>query len=82
MTVLDPIDESINILKRKLFQNPEALVKRLSKNNFSDLLKLTNKESFFTFNKRFRIQVDGPATGSHLGSILTNMFLSHHEQSG
>ena len=41
---------------------------------------MANKESFFMFNNNFYTQVDGVAMGSPLGSILTNIFLSHHEE--
>ena len=53
------------------------MVKGVSKNNFRDLLNLASKESFFTFNSKFYIQVDGVAMGSPLGPILGNRFLSH-----
>ena len=56
------------------------MVKGISKNNFRGLLNLATKESFFTFNNKFYIQVDGVAMGSPLGPILANIFLSHHEE--
>ena len=56
------------------------MVKGISKNDFRDLLNLATKESFFTFNNKFYIQVDGVAMGSPLGPILANIFLSHHEE--
>ena len=56
------------------------MVKGISKNGFRDLLNLAAKESIFTFNNTFYTQVDGVAMGSHLGSILANIFLSHHEE--
>ena len=58
----------------------ETLVKGISKNDFCDLLNLATKKSFFTFNNKFYIQVDGVAMGSPLGPILANIFLSHHEE--
>ena len=61
-------------------KTPDALVKGISKNDFRDLLNLATKESFFTFNNKFYIQVDGVAMGSPLGPILANIFLSHHEE--
>ena len=54
--------------------------KGISKNDFRDLLNLATKESFFTFNNKFYIQVDGVAMGSPLGPILANILLSHHEE--
>ena len=53
---------------------PDTLVKGISKNDFLDLLNLATKESFFTFNNKFYIQVDGVAMGSPLGPILANLF--------
>ena len=41
---------------------------------------LATKESCFTFNSNFYIQVDGVAMGSPIGPILANVFLSHHEE--
>ena len=38
------------------------------------------KESFFTFNSKFYIQVDGVSMGSPQGPILANIFLSHHQE--
>ena len=75
-----PLDETIDICVKKLFKTPDALVKGISKNDFRDLLNLATKESFFTFNNKFYIQVDGVAMGSPLGPILANIFLSHHEE--
>ena len=43
-------DETSDICTKKLFQNLQTLVKRISKNNFSDLLNLSTKESLFIFN--------------------------------
>ena len=75
-----PLDETIDICVKKLFKTPDTLVKGISKNDFRNLLNLVTKESFFTFNNKFYIQVDGVALGSPLGPILANIFLSHHEE--
>ena len=75
-----PLDETIDICLKKLFKTPGTLVKGISKNDFRDLLNLATKESFFTFNNKFYIQVDGVAMGFPLGAILANIFLSHHEE--
>ena len=56
------------------------MVKGISKNDFGDLLNLGTSESFFTFNNKFYIQVDGVPMGSPLDPILANIFLSHHEE--
>ena len=41
---------------------------------------MASKESFFTFNNKFYVQVDGVAIGSPPGPISANIFLSHHEE--
>ena len=56
------------------------MVKGISENDFFNLQNLTTKESFFTFNNKFYIQVDDVAMGSPLGPILANIFLSHYEE--
>ena len=75
-----PLDETIDICVKKLFQTVEALVKGISKNDFRDVLNFTTKESFFTFSNKCYIQVDGVAMGSPLGPILDKIFLSHNEE--
>ena len=75
-----PLDEAIDICVKKIFKTGDTLVKGISKNDFCDLLNLVTKESFFTFNNKFYIQVDGVVMGSPLGPILTNIFFSHHEK--
>ena len=56
------------------------MVKGISKNDFRDLLNLAIKESFFTFNNNFYVQVNDVAIGYPLDPILANIFLSHHEE--
>ena len=75
-----PLDETIDICVKKVFKTPDTLVEGISKNDFRDLLNLASKESFFAFNNKFYIQVDGVAMGSPLDPILANIFLSHHEE--
>ena len=75
-----PLDETIDICVKKLFKTPDALVKGISKNDFCDLLNLATKESFFMFNNKFYIQLVGLPMRPPLGSILSNIILSHHEE--
>ena len=75
-----PLDEIIDICVKTLFQNQETSGKGISKNDFHDLLNLAPKESFFTFNKKFYIQVDVIAMVSLLGPVLPSIFLSHDEE--
>ena len=56
------------------------MVKEISKNDFRELLSFTNKESFFTFNNKFYIQVDGVANIFPLDLMLANIYLSRHEE--
>ena len=71
---------SFDICVKKLFKTPDTLIRRISENDFHDLLNLATKESFFTFNNKLYIQVDGVAMGSRLGSSFANIFLSHQEE--
>ena len=75
-----PLDKTIDICTSKLFQNPETLHNGISNNDFLDLLDLATKEPFFTFNNHIYIQIDSVAMESPLGQILTNIFLSRHEE--
>ena len=72
-----PLDETIDICVKKLFQTPKF--KGIFKNDFRDILNLATKESFFAFNNKFYIQVDGDAMGFPLAPILAIIFFSHHE---
>ena len=74
------LDETIDICVKKPFKTSDAPDKEKSQKFFSDLLNLATKESFFMFNNKFYIQVDGVAMGSILGPIMANIFLSHHEE--
>ena len=74
------LDKTIDICIKKLFKTADTLVMGISKNDFRDLLNLATKESIFTFNNKFYIQVDGVAMVSPLGPILSNIILSHHEE--
>ena len=68
-----PLDQTTDICIKKLFKTPDTVDKGMSKNDIGDLLNFATKESFFTFNNKFYIQVDGVATGSPLGPILANI---------
>ena len=51
------LDDTTDVCIKKLFHTQEILVKGISKNDFHHLLNLATKESFFTFNSKFYIQV-------------------------
>ena len=63
-------DETIDIWLKKLFQTPETLLKGISTNYFYDIVNLVAKESFFIFNNKFYIQVDGVAIWFPLGPAI------------
>ena len=75
-----PLDETIDIWEKKHLKTLDTSVKKVSKNQFRDLLNFATKESFFMFNNKFYIQVDDVAFGSPLGPILANISVSHHEK--
>ena len=51
-----PLDETIDICLKTIFQNPKILVKGISKNDFCDLLNFVPLESFLTFNNKLYIR--------------------------
>ena len=57
------------------------MVKGISKNDFCDLLNLVTKELFFIFSSNLYVQIDSVAMWSPVVQILSNIFLSHHENS-
>ena len=75
-----PWDEISDICVKTLFRNQETSGKGISKNDFHDLLNLAPKESFFTFNNKFYIQLDVIAMVSLLGPVLPSIFLLRDEE--
>ena len=75
-----PLKETNDICVKKLFKTSDTLAKGISKNDFRDLINVAVKESFFTFNNKFYIQVDDVAMGSPLGPILAKVFLLHYQE--
>lgn len=59
-----------------------TLVNGIFENEFCNLLNLTDKGTFFTFNIKIYIQVDGVSTGSLLGPILAKISLLHNKKTG
>ena len=74
-----PLDETINICSDKLFKKKKK-IKGLNKSEFTELLRLSVKNSFFLFNGQYFKQLDGVAMGSPLGPTLANIFLCHWEE--
>ena len=73
------LEETIDICTNMLFENMEK-VEVLPKIEFTELLSLATKESYFIFNGQLYKQVDGVAMGSPLGPTLANAFLVHFEK--
>ena len=51
-----PLDETIDICVKELFQTLETLVKGISKNDFHDLLNLVTKLSFLHLTTSFKFK--------------------------
>ena len=66
LRTLIPLDETIDSYINCC--NPETLLNGISKHILHNLLNLTTKESFFTFNDKFYIQADGVTLGFCLAS--------------
>ena len=74
-----PLEETIDIVTNRVYDNNKRKVNGIWKRDFKDLLRLATKESVFYFNGRYFKQKDGVAMGSPLGPALANAFLAHHE---
>ena len=75
-----PLDETIDITVTKLFSNSTHF-HGFNSNDFTKLLKLSVKNCHFLFNGVLHEQIDGAATGSMLGLLFADIFLSWHERS-
>ena len=72
------LEETINICVYDLFKS-NSIIHGLNKNQITEILSLTTKESIILFDMAFCTQGDGLAMGSPLGLLLANAFLCHHE---
>ena len=75
-----PLDYTINVILRKIYNNHE-IDTNISKKEVKDLLILCTKNVHFSFNGDIYIQCDGVAMGSPLGPVLTGIFMVELEQS-
>ena len=66
-------------LSQGLLEN-ESPVYGYNKNEITEMLSLTTKESIISFDMEFYSQIAGVAMGSPLGPTLTNAFLCHQER--
>ena len=69
-----PLEKTITICVNELFKSISS-IHGLNKNQITELLSLTIKESIILFDMTFYTQVDGVA----MGPSLANAFLCHHE---
>ena len=75
-----PLNETIDIIIKKGFQRPTDVFHNLDSHTFKRLLGLAVRESYFMFDKKIYMQVDGVAMGSPLGPTLANVFMVHLEE--
>lgn len=76
-----PVKETINIILNLAFDNnTNNKYCNFSKDQFSKLLNLTLLDSYFLFNEKLYLQVDGLAMGSCIAPTLANLFLCYHEK--
>ena len=75
-----PLHETLDIILKLLFPNPEDKFQNFKKKEFKTLLELATTTSTFLFNNRLYEQVDGVAMGSPCGPTLANIFLCFCEK--
>ena len=72
-----PLGETIDICVDNLY-NDNGNPQKIPKYGFWNLLNIATKESFFTFNNKYK-QVDGLVMESPLGQALANIFMCSFE---
>ena len=70
------LDKTIDIY----YYSKQDVIEGIKKDEFSNLLSLATKESYFIFNEVLYKQEDGVAMGSPLGPTLANAFLCFYER--
>ena len=70
-----PLEETIDIILKKLFPTSNTFFHGFNRKNFKELLELAIYDSHFLFNDKLYKQIDGCAMGSPLGPILANIFM-------
>ena len=79
-----PLDETIDILARKPFENNwfnDTYDLNLTRTHLVDLLHVATKGDLFQFDGALYEQTDGVAMGSPLGPLLANVFMCSIEGS-
>ena len=75
-----PLHETLDIILRLLFPDPEDTFDGFNKKQFKALLELATTTSTFLFNNKLYEQIDGVAMGSPCGPTLANIFLCFCEK--
>ena len=70
------LDKTIDIY----YYSKQDVIEGIKKDEFSNLLSLATKESYFIFNEVLYKQEDGVEMGSPLGPTLANAFLCFYER--
>ncbi|XP_068723610.1 uncharacterized protein [Montipora capricornis] len=79
-----PLDETIDILARKAFENNwfnDTYDLNLTRTDLVDLMHVATKGQLFQFDGVLYEQTDGVAMGSPLGPLLANVFMCSIEMS-
>ena len=79
-----PLDETIDILAHKAFENNwfnDTYDLNLTRTDLVDLLHVATKGQLFQFDGALYKQTDGVAMGSPLGPLLANVFMCSIEES-
>ena len=76
-----PIDETIEIILKHVYNNPELGPPKMPKEILKELLELCTKESIFRCpSGNLYQQIDGVAMGSPLGPTFANFYMGNLEQ--
>ena len=75
-----PLNETIDIILTKLFDDPSSLFLGLTKSCFQKLLQISVLNNFFIFDNKLYRQKEGLAMGLPHSPAFANIFLCHHEQ--
>ena len=74
-----PIDETIEIILKCVYQHPTLLAPNLPKDTLRQLLEICTKPKNLPVNILMVLSTDGVAMGSPLGCTFVNYYMSHIE---